>query len=94
MDSKLKKLSEVLKKNRKDRINYTVPNLWFLENYSIEHRMLPDQEVMVNPYDFYNAVIEEYLLPKMKDNIDYGVSYSKANNLKSTNGDWIRKEVL
>ena len=94
MDSKLKKLSEVLKKNRKDRINYTVPNLWFLENYSIEHRMLPDQEVMVNPYDFYNAVIEEYLLPKMKDNIDYGKSYSKANNIKSTNGDWIRKEVL
>lgn len=94
MESMLIKLSEILKKNKKTGINYVVPDLWYLENYNIDHKLLPTREVLVNPYDFYSAVIDEYIIPKMKDGIDYSTSYSKGNNIKSANGEWIRKEVL
>ncbi|MBP5343371.1 alpha-amylase [bacterium] len=94
MELNLKKLSEILKKNKINNINYTVPDLWFLENYKIDHKFLPTREVMVNPYDFYSAVIDEYLLPRAKDDIDYSLSYSKGHNIKSTNGEWIKRQVL
>ena len=41
-----------------------------LENYNIDHKLLPTREVLVNPYDFYSAVINEYIIPKMKDDAE------------------------
>ncbi|MCR5740966.1 MAG: alpha-amylase [Gammaproteobacteria bacterium] len=93
--SNLEKIVKSLKKNRKDAINYTVPDLWFLEDYSIEHKKLPNGEVMVNPYDFYRAVIEEYILKNKNKKIDYSnKSLSTIINKKSENGDWIKRSVL
>ena len=90
----LEKLLKILKEEKVDSINYTVPDLWFLEDYSIDHKVLPNGEVMVNPYEFYAAVIEEYVLKNKKNKVDYSKSLSSALNLKSTNGDWIRKATL
>ena len=90
----LEKLLKILKEEKVDSINYTVPDLWFLEDYSIDHKVLPNGEVMVNPYEFYAAVIEEYVLKNKKNKVDYSKSLSSALNLKSTNGDWIKKATL
>ena len=90
----LEKLLKILKEEKVDSINYTVPDLWFLEDYSIDHKVLPNGEVMVNPYEFYGAVIEEYVLKNKKNKVDYSKSLSSALNLKSTNGDWIKKATL
>ena len=92
--NELKKVLDSLKKRKVEKINYTVPDLWFLEDYHIEHKHLPQNEVMVNPYEFYSAVIEEYILPKKEKGIDYSKSLSKALGEKDTNGDWIKKSVL
>ena len=94
MESKLEKLLKVLKENKQERINYTVPDLWFLEELSIPHKKLPSKEIMVNPYDFYSAVIEEYVLPNKKEKINYSKSLSKALKVKPTNGDWVKRAVL
>ena len=94
MESKLEKLLKVLKENKQERINYTVPDLWFLEELSIPHKNLPSKEIMVNPYDFYSAVIEEYVLPNKKEKINYSKSLSKALKVKPTNGDWVKRAVL
>ena len=94
MASKLEKLEKILEKNKKDNINYTVPDLWFLEDYSCPHKHLPNGEVMVNPYEFYKSVISEYILKNKKDKVNYNKSLSQALKIKPTNGDWVKRAVL
>jgi len=90
----LEKLIESLKKNKETGINYVVPDLWFLEDLKIENKRLPNNEIMVNPYDFYISIIEDYILKNRIENVNYNKSLSKALKIKSTDGDWIKKSVL
>ncbi|MEC9484526.1 MAG: hypothetical protein UMR38_01460 [Candidatus Izemoplasma sp.] len=80
--------------------NYTVPDLWNCFDYD-PHKFIktPDNELMVDPFDFYASLIESYILPKKKDNKDYLKSYAQLQNrsLNKRNylpGDWIKKSTL
>ncbi|MCF7925559.1 MAG: alpha-amylase [Candidatus Izimaplasma sp.] len=97
----LEKVRDVLKNKKSSMVfNYTVPDLWNCFDYSKEKFIkTPDHELIVNPYDFFQSLIDNYLLPKKKSNIDYLQSYAKLTNrqLKQRNylpGDWIKNSIL
>ncbi len=96
----LEKLKSVLScKVESGNINYVVPDLWNAWDYSgNEMRKLPSNELLVNPYQFYLSVIEEYILVHKQDGIKYLQSLSKIKHVKSlpgkTGGDWIKSSVL
>lgn len=98
--SKIEKLRNVLYKNiKKGQINYVVPDLWNAWDYQGEEaKKLPSQELLVNPYNFYFSIIDQYILPRKKENISYlkSLSQIKKKKLKKdeTGGDWVRKAVL
>ena len=94
MESKLEKLSRILKNRKKTKINYVVPDLWYLEELSISHNNLPSGEVLVNPYEFYSAVIDEYVLKNKLSSVNYNKSLSEALKVAPTNGNWIKNSVL
>lgn len=98
---KLNKLYKILIDNKdKQILNYTVPDLWNCFDYSPEKYIKTNtNELMVNPHDFYASVVKDYILPNVKENIDYSKSLSKGHNKKlpKTNyigGDWIRESVV
>lgn len=97
----IEKLLETLLSNKdKQTYNYTVPDLWNCFNYEEKkYKKTPDNELIVNPYDFYSSIIKDYILPNKKDNIDYKISLSKGHNIslpktKYRGGDWIKKSVV
>jgi len=99
--SMLQKLLQSLRSNNDNQIyNYTVPDIWNCFDYGkSKYTRLLSNELMVNPYDFFSSVIEDYILPKKVRDIDYSISLSLGTNksLPKTNyrgGDWIRKSVV
>lgn len=95
----LEKLLKTLQNNKTNQIfNYTVPELWNCFDYD-ESKMIktPSHELMVNPYDFYSSVIEDYILPNKKE-LDYHKSLSSIQNKKHNKsyvgGDWIKESVV
>jgi len=97
----IEKLLNSLKSNKDKQIyNYTVPDLWNCFDYD-ESKFIKTQsnELMVNPYDFFTSVIEDYILPNKKDGLSYKSSLSEANNKKIPKrnyrgGDWIKQSVV
>lgn len=94
METRLDKLLRVLKENKTSHFNYAIPDLWMLKDLNINKIKTKTNEYLVNPYDFYISLIEEYILPNRIDNIDYSKSLSKSLKLENTNGDWIKKSIL
>ena len=97
----LEKLLKVLKKEIGNQtFNYTVPDLWNCFDYNPE-KMIKTRgnELMVDPYDFYASVIEDYILPNKKKDLNYSQSLSVLTNkkipkTKYTGGDWIKESVV
>ena len=98
--SKLEKLANTLKRKiAQGHINYVIPDMWNAWNYQGEElRKIPSQELLVNPYQFYSTLIEEYFLTNKETHMDYSRSLSNAKKKTLTNkeqgGDWVRKSVL
>ena len=97
----LEKLLKVLKKEiGKQTFNYTVPDLWNCFDYDPEKMIRTrSNELMVDPYDFYASVIEDYILPNKKKDLNYSQSLSlltskKIPKTKYTGGDWIKESVV
>ena len=69
----LEKLLNVLKQEQGNQIfNYTVPDLWNCFDYNPDKIIkLDTNELMVDPYNFYASVIEDFILPNKKNGIDY-----------------------
>lgn len=98
--SKLEKLRRVLERQiSKGQINYAVPDLWNAWNYQgPEVRKLPTSELLVNPYRFYFALIDDYLLPNKKQRTNYSKSLSQIQHIKpkksEVGGEWVKRSVL
>jgi len=96
----LEKLLTVLENNNSDDIfNYTVPDLWNCFNYdNLKFTKTLNNELIVNPYDFFASVIKDYILPKKTKNLNYQDSlskiYSKKHNEDYKGGDWIKESVI
>merc|ERR1711879_384666 len=84
----------------KQIFNYTVPDLWNCFDYDPKKiKRTPRNELMVDPYDFYQSLIDSYILPKKKKNIDYLNSIAQIENRKPKKGsyipgDWIKESIL
>ena len=94
----LNKLLTALQENDDKRIyNYTVPDLWNCFDYDeSKYIRTKSNELMVNPYDFFSSVIEDYILPEVNSSIDYGKSLSNNHTLPKQGykgGDWIKESV-
>lgn len=96
------KLMEILKKRipKGENIDYYIPDLWNCFNYtSDELNVLPNGELKVNPYKFYYDCIDQYLLPKRDESLDYTKSVAQNTKLNSEGkdsigGDWIKKSTV
>ena len=101
-ESKLQKLLHTLRKHdqKNDVYNYVVPDLWNAWNYQGEEMVRTSWgELIVNPYNFYSEVIESYILPKAKENVNYNQSISQINQAYEAKpgylgGDWIKDSVV
>ncbi|AIO18816.1 Alpha-1,4-glucan:maltose-1-phosphate maltosyltransferase [Candidatus Izimaplasma bacterium HR1] len=94
----LEKLLKTLKNNNDKQIyNYTVPDLWNCFDYDKKKYIrTSNNELMVNPYDFYASVIEDYILPNKKDKTNYKQSLSSNKTIPKRGykgGDWIKQSV-
>ena len=100
--SKLKKLLDVLKghDHKNETYNYAIPDLWNAWGYEGEEMVRTSWgELIVNPYHFYSDVIESFILPKAKDEINYNQSLSliKQSYLDKPGylgGDWIKDSIV
>jgi hypothetical protein len=74
----LEKLLKVLKQEQGNQtFNYTVPDLWNCFDYNPDKIIRTNNnELMVDPYDFYASVIEDYILPNKKKEVRYSESLS------------------
>lgn len=97
----LEKLLESLKVNKDTQIyNYTVPDLWNCFDYDIaKFTKTQTNELMVNPYDFFASVINDFILSKKKDGVSYNHSLSKSTNKRIPKknyrgGDWIKQSIV
>ncbi len=94
----LEKLVKILQdKKGKQVYNYTVPDLWNCFDYdSNKYIRTRNNELMVDPYDFYSSVIESFILPNKKKAKTYQTSLSSNRNMPKTKykgGDWIKESV-
>lgn len=94
----LEKLLNALQKNNNKTIyNYTVPDLWNCFDYDeSKYIRTSSNELMVNPYDFYSAVINDYILPKIDNTSNYKTSLSSNKPMPKNGyngGDWIKESV-
>ena len=100
--SKLNKLLNVLKQHnhKTDIYNYVIPDLWNAWGYQGEEMVRTSWgELIVNPYHFYSDVIESYILPKAKADVDYNQSLSQIKGSYTEKpgylgGDWIKDSVV
>jgi glycosidase len=95
----LHRLLEVLRNTTDSRtFNYTVPDLWNCFDYQSDHIIhTPSHELMVNPYEFYAGVIEQFILPKAKPNTDYSISLASHHDMPKRGyqpGDWIKESFV
>jgi len=96
----IEKLLKTLLNNKDNQIyNYTVPDLWNCFDYDKSKFIkTPTNELIVNPYDFYSAVIKDYILPNKLKDVNYQDSLSKqSHKLHPENyrgGDWIKESVV
>lgn len=93
MSQNLRKIAESLHKQGKANpglMNYAIPDLWFTAKPKTEHLNVPDGHVLVNPYLFYEAVINEVFLSKEdKELKPYYLDHKVEKKL--ANGNWIKK---
>ncbi len=96
----LEKLLKTLLENKGNEIyNYTIPDLWNCFDYDVTKFIkTPSNELIVNPYDFYSSVIQDYILPNKIENLDYqkalSISFPKNRPLSYRGGDWIKESVI
>lgn len=101
----LKKVVKALKKaqklNKNTVYNYTIPDHWNKFGYQGEEvTHLSNGEVMVNPYEFFLSLVNDYYLTKANDNkkVNFLDPFHVANRTKLTKkqvpGDWIKKSTL
>lgn len=70
-------------------INYTIPQVWNTFGFS-DGTLLRNQEMIVNPYEFYTFAIHKMLQDVKEHPCDASVSAIK----KGKKGDWIKGSVL
>lgn len=92
-----KLLTSLQSKQGSNIYNYTIPDLWNCFDYDeAKYIRTANNELMVDPFDFYASVIKDYILPKMNNNIDYKKSLSSNCTMPDVDyvgGDWIRESV-
>lgn len=94
----LEKISKTLEKQNskyKDTIfNYAIPDFFNFHQYRSK-KMIKTNEghLIVNPYDFYHSLIQDYYL-KQKNDLNYLQSLSMIKKDATNNGDWIKKSVV
>ncbi|MHC1684275.1 MAG: alpha-amylase family glycosyl hydrolase [Clostridiaceae bacterium] len=100
-ESKLRRLSQILedKFSLGENIWYYVPDLWNCFGYDGSESYKKDNgEMYVNPYKFYHSCINECVLKKYDENIEYSKSIIKdnfeTNDEKYLGGDWIKKSSV
>ncbi len=93
MSNNLRKIAESLHKQGQSNpglMNYAIPDLWFGSNPSMEHIRVHDGHVLVNPYLFYEALIQEVFLSKEDKPLSpYFLNHKVEKKL--SNGNWIKK---
>lgn len=95
MSTYLKKLVEALEKqsNNHELFNYAIPDTWLTFDYKGQQIKVHDGNILVNPYRFYQCLIEEVFLKKELGNLtSYYLSHPVEKNL--VNGDWIKKSSV
>lgn len=96
MSTNLKKLVEALEKQSKNQhelFNYAIPDTWLSFDYKGQQIKVHDGHVLVNPYRFYQDLIEEVFLKKEQSNLkSYYLDHPVEKSL--LNGDWIKKSSV
>lgn len=95
MSTYLKKLVEALEKqsNNHELFNYAIPDTWLTFDYKGQQIKVHDGNILVNPYRFYQCLIEDVFLKKELENLtSYYLSHPVEKNL--VNGDWIKKSSV
>ncbi len=96
MSTNLKKLVEALEKqsnNQHELFNYAIPDTWLSFDYKGKQINVHDGHVLVNPYRFYQSLIEDVFLKNDTSELkSYFLTHPVEKNLQ--NGDWIRKSSV
>jgi len=77
--------------------NYAIPDLWDTFGYPVSKKIqVRDGNVLVNPYSFYHALIEDVFLAKADKQVNHLTSYYLNHEVDKelTHGDWIRKSSV
>ena len=95
MELKLEKLYQILTKRiSQGHINYVVPDLWNAWDYKGEDlKLLPSQELLVNPYAFYSKLIKDVYLDVADKRRNYSKSLSQINDDTSEN-HWLIESII
>ncbi len=96
MSTNLKKLVEALEKqsnNQHELFNYAIPDTWLSFDYKGKQIKVHDGHVLVNPYRFYQSLIEDVFLKNDTSELkSYFLTHPVEKHLQ--NGDWIRKSSV
>lgn len=96
MSTNLKKIVEALEtqsKSQHELFNYAIPDTWLSFDYKGQQIKVHDGHVLVNPYRFYQDLIEEVFLKKELNELkSYYLDHPVEKNL--INGDWIKKSSV
>jgi len=96
MSTHLKKVVKALEqqgKNTPELFNFAIPDLWMSFDYKGPQIKVHDGNILVNPYHFYQALIEDQFLPKSKVEL---AGYYQNNPVEKGlgNGNWIKKSSV
>lgn len=96
MSTNLKKIVEALEtqsKSQHELFNYAIPDTWLSFDFKGQKIKVHDGHVLVNPYRFYQDLIEEVFLKKELNELkSYYLDHPVEKNL--INGDWIKKSSV
>lgn len=96
MSTHLKKVYDALEHqagNNHDIFNYAVPDTWLTFDYKGPKIEVNDGNVLVNPYRFYQELIQTQFLSKNAPELSgYYLNHPVEKGLD--NGDWIRKSSV
>lgn len=96
MSTNLKKIVEALEtqsKSQHELFNYAIPDTWLSFDFKGQQIKVHDGHVLVNPYRFYQDLIEEVFLKKELNELkSYYLDHPVEKNL--INGDWIKKSSV
>lgn len=93
--SALNKLIAVMKDKNQMFPNLEVvfPDVW--QNFDKSVVVLGgSSSIKVNPYCFILRTLNEYYLPFMSNELNYGQSYHQIFRMKRNRGDWIKKSII